>query len=157
RAHRAALPEPEELIDGTPEARRAAQAERHRPGFDDVVWFRMDIGRRQNADPRWLLPLLCRRGHVTKAEIGAIRIAANETWFQVPRAIMSKFAAAVARTANADREDESGIRIEQADGPPAASPRQHARPDVRQRRGPNAGRPRQADTGKPRRKGPRPR
>src|SRR3546814_4287367 len=73
RAHRAQMPQPEELIGNSPDARRAAQAERHRPGFEDTVWFRMDIGRRQNADPRWLLPLLCRRGHITKNEVGAIR------------------------------------------------------------------------------------
>ena len=79
RAHRAAMPQPEELIEATPEARRAAQQERHRPGFGDVVWFRMDVGRRQNADPRWILPLICRRGHITKNEVGAIRIAQNET------------------------------------------------------------------------------
>jgi ATP-dependent RNA helicase DeaD len=34
----------------------------------------MNIGRRQNADPRWILPLLCRRGHITRNDIGAIRI-----------------------------------------------------------------------------------
>ena len=34
----------------------------------------MDIGRSQNADPRWILPLLCRRGHITRNEVGAIRI-----------------------------------------------------------------------------------
>tara|TARA_R110000782_G_scaffold78276_5_gene155211 strand:- start:97095 stop:98924 length:1830 start_codon:yes stop_codon:yes gene_type:complete len=117
RAHRAAMPQPEELIENTPEARRAAQTERHRPGFEDTIWFRMDIGRRQNADPRWILPLLCRRGHITKNEIGAIRIAAGETHFQVPRAIAGKFAEALARTANPDGEDESGIRIEQSEGP----------------------------------------
>jgi ATP-dependent RNA helicase DeaD len=129
RAHRAALPAPEELIEQTPEARRAAQQERHRPGFDDVVWFRMDVGRRQNADPRWLLPLLCRRGRITKAEVGAIRIAADETRFQVPRAIAQRFATACARSANADGEDESGIRIEPAGDPgaePARAPRQPA-------------------------------
>ncbi|WP_419825990.1 DEAD/DEAH box helicase [Sphingomonas sp.] len=112
RAHRAALPAPEELIEATPDARRAAQQEHHRPGFDDVVWFRMDVGRRQSADPRWILPLLCRRGRITKAEVGAIRIMADETRFQVPRAIASRFAAAVARSSNVDGEDESGIRIE---------------------------------------------
>ena len=51
---------------------------RYGAGFEDTVWFRMDIGRRQNADPRWILPLLCRRGHITKNEVGAIRIGANE-------------------------------------------------------------------------------
>ncbi|MFA5967895.1 MAG: DEAD/DEAH box helicase [Sphingomonas sp.] len=118
RSHRAALPAPEELIENTPEARRAAQQDRHRPGFDDTVWFRMDIGRRQNADPRWILPLLCRRGHITKNEVGAIRIGANETFFQVPRGIAGKFNAALARTADADG-DEQNVRIEPSDnGPP---------------------------------------
>ena len=113
RAHRSALPAPEELIDATPDAARAAQTG-HRPGFDDTIWFRMDIGRRQNADPRWIMPLICRRGHLTRNEIGAIRIGPSETWFQIPSAIASKFAAAVAKTANAGGEDENGVRIEKA-------------------------------------------
>ncbi len=120
-AHRAAMPQPEELIPNTPEARQAAQKERHRPGFEDVVWFRMDIGRRQNADPRWLLPLLCRRGHITRNEIGAIRIGADETHFQVPRAIASKFNEALSRTAGAEG-DEPGVQIEvSAEGPREAA------------------------------------
>jgi ATP-dependent RNA helicase DeaD len=117
QAHRARLPEPEELVAATPEAQRAAQADKHRPGFDDTQWFAMDIGRRQNADPRWILPLLCRRGHITRNEIGAIRIGPNETWFQVPSAIAAKFNAAVQRTASEDGEDESGIRIIPGNGP----------------------------------------
>ena len=92
----------------------------HREGFDDTVWFRMDIGRRQNADPRWILPLLCRRGHITRNEIGAIRIAANETFFQVPRNVEAKFRDALKRTATPGSEDESGINIEPSlEAPPA--------------------------------------
>ncbi|PNB52620.1 DEAD/DEAH box helicase, partial [Pseudomonas sp. GW531-E2] len=83
-------------------------------GFDDVKWFRMDIGRRQNADPRWILPLICRRGHITKNEVGAIRIAANETMFQVPSAIAAKFMAAVKRTAG--EEAEGGVQFEAVQG-----------------------------------------
>ncbi len=120
RAHRAAMPQPEEMIENTPEARRAAQQERHRAGFEDIVWFRMDIGRRQNADPRWILPLLCRRGHITRNEVGAIRIGANETHFQVPRTIADKFSAALARTAQGDTAEES-VRIEPSDGPREAA------------------------------------
>jgi ATP-dependent RNA helicase DeaD len=116
RAHRAAMPEPEEMIENTPEARRAAPQERHRAGFEDVVWFRIDTGRRQNADPRWLLPLLCRRGHITRNEVGAIRIGADETHFQVPRAIAGKFQASLARTAG-DERDQEDVRIEPSDGP----------------------------------------
>ncbi|OZA58383.1 MAG: hypothetical protein B7X78_08985, partial [Sphingomonadales bacterium 39-62-4] len=37
RAHRAALPQPEELLSGSDDGRKQAA---HRPGFDDVVWFR---------------------------------------------------------------------------------------------------------------------
>ena len=109
-AQRASLPAPEELADRSEMTER--QQKGHRDGFDDVVWFHMNVGRRQNADPRWVLPLLCRRGHVTKAEIGAIRIGATETQFQVPRALAGRFAAAVKASANADGEDESGVRIE---------------------------------------------
>lgn len=123
RAHRDALPQPEELIEATPEARRAAQQERHRPGFDDTVWFKMDIGRRQSADARWILPLLCRRGHITKNEIGAIRIGTSETYFQVPRTIAAKFAAAVAKSANPDGEDENGVRIIHSESGPHEQPR----------------------------------
>ena len=82
----------------------------------------MNVGRRQNADPRWILPLLCRRGHITSNEIGAIRIGPAETHFQVPRAIAAKFEGALARTGNADGEDESGVRIERSNGPPAGGP-----------------------------------
>ena len=120
RTFRAALPAPEELVEaqrGSSDGPGERQRDQHRPGFEDVVWFRMGIGRRHNADPRWILPLLCRRGHITKNEIGAIRIGPGETHFQVPRAVADKFMAAVARTANEDGEDESGVRIEQSDGP----------------------------------------
>ena len=113
QAHRASLPEPEDLIANTPEARREAQKDRHRPGFEDTVWFRMALGRRQNADPRWILPLLCRRGHITRNEVGAIRIGPDETYFQIPRQIADKFADAAARTVQAD-SDEDPVVIERS-------------------------------------------
>ena len=149
RAHRAAMPEPEEMIADTPEARGAAQAERHRAGFEDVVWFSVDIGRRQNADPRWILPLLCRRGHLTRGEVGAIRIGANETYFQVPRAVAGKFTAALARTAQGEDEQDR-LRIEPSDGPRMAE-RGDRGGGMRGGR-PNTGRPNMpgAGTGRPR-------
>lgn len=151
RSYRASLPQPEELIAGTPDAQRAAQMDKHRPGFDDVVWFKMDVGRRQNADPRWILPVLCRRGHITRNEIGAIRIAANETHFQIPRAIADRFLQAVERTADQDGEDESGIRIIASE----ESPREMAR--TNRHAGPREGtsRDRPARDAWPRDNGPR--
>lgn len=130
QAHRAKMPEPEDLIANTPEARRDAQKERYRPGFEDTVWFRMDLGRRQNADPRWILPLICRRGHITRNEVGAIRIGQNETFFQIPRQIADKFADAAARSAQGDG-DEEPVAIERSE----TGPRDVARDNRRRRQG----------------------
>jgi ATP-dependent RNA helicase DeaD len=134
------MPQAEEMIEQTPEARRAAQQEKHRPGFDDVVWFRMDIGRRQNADPRWVLPLICRRGGVTKNEVGAIRIAPNETLFEIHPAAAQRFLQSIKRTAG---KDDNDVTIEPAAGGPAhgaapGGPQRHRRggPPARGRPGP---------------------
>ena len=73
RLHRAGLPAPEELIERRHAPHRPARApagpRAARPPATSV-WFRMNVGRARNADPRWLIPLICRRGHVTKQEIG---------------------------------------------------------------------------------------
>jgi ATP-dependent RNA helicase DeaD len=134
RTHRARLPVAEELAAaGAAMDSRGARPEGPRPGFEDTIWFRMDIGRRHNADPRWILPLLCRRGHITKNEIGAIRIAAGETMFEVPRAAAAKFAAALKRTADADGDGEGSVRIEPVQGKPRDEARENRRgpPPVR--------------------------
>jgi ATP-dependent RNA helicase DeaD len=121
RAHRARLPAPEELVDsGTADRTPRGRSDAPRPGFEDTLWFRMDIGRRHNADPRWLLPLLCRRGHVSRDEIGAIRIAAGETVFEIPRASAGRFMQAVRRTATED-DGEGGVRIEPVERGPRES------------------------------------
>ncbi len=132
QAHRAKMPQPEELLANTPEARESAKGERKRPGFEDVVWFKMAVGRRQNAEPRWLLPLLCRRGHITRNEIGAIRIGQNESWFQIPRALSSKFAETLKRTSESDDAQDAIAIAESAEGPriEARKNRHGAKPNV---------------------------
>jgi ATP-dependent RNA helicase DeaD len=126
RTHRARLPAAEELAAASA-APQGSRTEGPRPGFEDTIWFRMDIGRRHNADPRWILPLLCRRGHITKNEIGAIRINAGDTLFEVPRAAAGRFAAALRRTANGDADGEGGIRIEAVEGKPRDAARENRR------------------------------
>jgi len=140
QAHRASMPEPEELLAQSAEAQRAAQQDKHRAGFEDTVWFRMDIGRRQNADPRWILPLICRRGHITRNEIGAIRIGQQETYFQIPRPIAGKFAEAIAATAGSE-ENGGYVAIAHSPEPPRMAARENAK------RKPNG--PAQARTFKP--------
>ena len=117
QSHRSKMPEPEDLIANTPEARREAQKDRHRPGFEDTVWFKMDIGRRQNADPRWILPLLCRRGHITRNEVGAIRIGPAETFVQIPTNLADKFAESATRTMEPEGDEDSIAIVRSATGP----------------------------------------
>jgi ATP-dependent RNA helicase DeaD len=124
RAHRARLPAAEDLSDGGPGSDRAERQQGPRPGFEDTIWFRMNVGRRHNADPRWLLPLLCRRGHITKNEVGAIRIAANETAFEIPRAAAARFTKALARTAG---DEDDGLLIEPMQGTPREAARDNRR------------------------------
>ncbi len=138
RMHRSRLPAPEDILDTGPardtrdtrETRdtRNPKAKRDewspvgdqapRPPSDNrrptgpMTWFRMSVGRRNNADPRWLLPMICRLGHVTKKEIGAIKIADRETKFEVVQEAAARFAAAVLATAQED------IRIQPDDGGP---------------------------------------
>ena len=82
-------------------------------GFDRAaggVWFKLDIGRSKNADPKWLLPMICRAGDLTKSDIGAIRIFDNETKFEVASSAAEKFARDIRRRA------PENIRIEPAEG-----------------------------------------
>jgi ATP-dependent RNA helicase DeaD len=82
------------------------------------VWFRAAIGRRKNAEARWLLPMICRRGGIDKADIGAIRIMDTTTEFEISERVAESFAAKVRRP---DKEDS--IRIEPlADTPRGEAP-----------------------------------
>jgi ATP-dependent RNA helicase DeaD len=123
QAHRAKLPQPEELL-----ATDAPPPRGPRPGFEGSAWFRLNVGRSQNADPRWILPLLCRRGHVSRSDIGAIRLAASETLFEVAGPAAARFLDAVRRTA----EEDDGVEITAVDG----APRDEARAVRREHRAP---------------------
>ena len=118
RVHRAKMPVPEEMRDpGT----RAVAKEGPRQGFEDTVWFRLAVGRNDNADPRWILPLICRRGLITKNEIGAIRIVDSETVFEVPRSVSAKMVESIARTEGEGDSDEDRIAITMLQGVPKAA------------------------------------
>lgn len=122
-AHRARLPAPEDLLPSdAPQEPRGPRA-----GFEGSAWFRVSVGRNQNAEPRWLLPLLCRRGHVSRNEIGAIRIAANETLFEVAGAQASRFLDAVRRTTS----EEDDVDIQPVEGKPRDEARRHRRDNAR--------------------------
>jgi len=112
KLRREALPAPEDL-PFTRELSAKKPASRKPPAAtrDASVWFRVNIGRSRNADPRWLLPILCRRGAVDRRQIGRIEILSDETRFEVSHAAAPHFRRAVAKP---DRKDPN-IRITQLD------------------------------------------
>ncbi len=57
------------------------------------AWFRIDVGRAKGADPKWLLPMICRAGGLTKADIGTIRVFDHETKFEISAEAAAKFTA----------------------------------------------------------------
>jgi ATP-dependent RNA helicase DeaD len=93
----------------------------------EMVWFRVDIGRERDADPRWLLPLLCRAGDVTKAEVGAIRIFDRDTRFQIAAEFADKFAQA-ARSMKPNEGRISRIGASMGDDAGMASRAPHVAP-----------------------------
>ena len=57
-----------------------------------MVWFALNIGSEKNADPRWLLPLICRAGDVSKQEVGSIRVGDGESKFEIRAEHADRFA-----------------------------------------------------------------
>ncbi len=108
---RSEMPSPEDILGAGKRDERGSDGG-PRPGFEGASWFRLNAGRRHNADPRWLLPLICRYGHVTRTEIGAIRIAANDSYFQVSERATPSFVKALRRAKIAP--EDQGLMIELA-------------------------------------------
>ncbi|HEX4457034.1 MAG TPA: DEAD/DEAH box helicase, partial [Polyangia bacterium] len=57
------------------------------------VLFEVNLGSADNADAKWILPLVCRRGGITRREVGAIRIARDRTYVEVAGRVAADFAA----------------------------------------------------------------
>ncbi len=117
RVHRERLPAPEDVAPSAPEPEeRAPRPRRHAAerGPDDAVWYRINLGRSRNADPRWLVPIICRRGGITKAEIGLIRIFDEDSRFEIAAHAVEQFEQGLLRPDTKDRH----VRIEQVrEGP----------------------------------------
>jgi ATP-dependent RNA helicase DeaD len=66
-------------------------------GWDRAVIFRVNLGGDAKAEPGWLLPLICRRGGVTRREVGAIRIGQRSSTFEIAAEAADDFALASSR------------------------------------------------------------
>jgi ATP-dependent RNA helicase DeaD len=87
RRFRAGRSAPEELLDAAPVEERGNR----RDDFKDGVWFSLSVGHQQNAEPRWLLPMLCRFGNITKRDIGAIKINQADTYVELAPGCIERF------------------------------------------------------------------
>jgi ATP-dependent RNA helicase DeaD len=119
---------PEELSDykDGPAAPDKDRKPRERAAFGPSRWFRVDVGRNGKAEARWLLPMICKAGNITKTEIGAIRIQPDETFVEIAESAVSGFLAAI----GPDLQLENQARISALDGAPqlgAGGPRTRKR------------------------------
>jgi ATP-dependent RNA helicase DeaD len=111
RQQLASRPAAEELSEAQAPVFDPSKGERPDARFENGVWFSISVGRKHRAEPRWLLPLICKAGHVTKREIGSIRILDTESRFEIVSDRADGFAAAVLQHGTG----EKGVVIQRAD------------------------------------------
>ncbi|WP_136658724.1 DEAD/DEAH box helicase [Nitratireductor sp. XY-223] len=104
RMHRSLLPAAEEMteISGS-EPRKSRRQE-----FENGIWFRISAGKKQKAEPRWLLPVICRSGGINRKSVGSILIRNSDTLFEIHPDSVSAFWS----TVNESGCVEPGLTIE---------------------------------------------
>ena len=122
RLHRKVAAPRQALLEAQEGASAAGFGERAPPMQDGALVLHESIGRNHRADPKWLLPMICKAGDLTKRDIGSIKILDEETRFEISADKADAFAAAIARNGG---NIENGITIRSADGTP---PRQERKP-----------------------------
>jgi ATP-dependent RNA helicase DeaD len=70
-------------------------------------WFSLSVGRNKRAEPRWILPLICKAGDITRDDVGSIKIFDGETRFEIAADKAAEFAERIARQGSG----EKGITI----------------------------------------------
>lgn len=105
---------------------------RDRSDFADSAWFTLSVGRKQNAEPRWLIPMLCRFGKLTRQDIGAIRMQQTETYVELAADAVDRFESALGK----DMTLEKGIRVKAIEGKPemTGKSREDTRPPKAQKK-----------------------
>jgi ATP-dependent RNA helicase DeaD len=122
RMYRERRSAPEELSDvsAAPEPKKA---------FGPSVWFSLAGGQAVGAEPRRLLPMLCKMGNISREDVGAIRIHHEASFIELRESAVEGFLSAV------------GPKMEMEDG--AALTRLDAAPEIaRAARPPRGDKPR---------------
>nr|WP_282568991.1 DEAD/DEAH box helicase [Aliiroseovarius sp. S2029] len=97
---------PEELSDVN------TKPEKREP-FGPSVWFSLAKGRDQGADPRHLLPMLCKAGGISRGDIGAIRLQDDQSFFEVKANKVPGFLSLITPAMSVE-----GFAVEQLDAAP---------------------------------------
>lgn len=103
-----------EYKDGPAPKDKEARPPRERKEFGPSRWFSIDVGREGKAEARWLLPMICKAGDITKAEIGAIRIQPNETYVEIAEPAVDGFLKSI----GGEMSLENQAKLTALDGPP---------------------------------------
>lgn len=120
RRYRAGRSAPEELMDvpaGPDRGAPRGEKKERREGFEKSVWYSISVGRKQNAEPRWLLPMLCGAGQLSKRDIGAIKMQQDETFVELDARCDDRFKAAI----GPNKTLEKNITVKALDGVPSFS------------------------------------
>ncbi len=70
-----------EILSAAPEPGKRPKVDHS--DFGPSTWFSLSLGRKDKAEPRWLLPMLCRNAGLAKGAIGAIRVQYQETFVEI--------------------------------------------------------------------------
>ena len=103
---------PPEDLSAAPEP--GERKKRDHKDFGPSTWFSISLGRKDRAEPRWLLPMLCRNTGLPKASIGAIRVQYQETFVE----ILSTAVGAMKAELGPDLAIEQGARLTELPGVP---------------------------------------
>ena len=122
--------------------RRPARGEAN-SNFVSGAWISLSVGRAHRAEPRWLIPMLCKAGGLNKRELGTIRIQQNETFVEISATSIDGFFERIGRAGNI----EKGISARRVDAPPQIETPYTERPKRQERpeRFDRAERPQHAD------------
>lgn len=129
RGHRNAKSAPEELMEISVKPARNQKGQgrgadrdfdapprgpRQTAEFENGKWISLSIGRNQKAEPRWLLPMLCKSSGLTKRNIGSIKIRNEETYVEISNDSFDGFLTAI----GPNQTLEKSIRVTQIEGVP---------------------------------------
>ena len=140
RLYRKGQAAPEDLAPTqgwSPDQDRAGQDRQGRPerapranlgdNFEGGAWVSLSVGRTKQAEPRWLIPMLCKAGGITKRQIGSIRIHEHETHVEIDAANIDAFFAHIGEGGRL----EKSIHVTRMGHAPNEGPRERPRHNAR--------------------------